>query len=183
MSSSLWGGSEVTPVHCHGWWQTHGSSLHQRRFSVAVYKAKQVGSSPGLRGLSSLTSCGVFLCAKGIMICDHLLQIPWSPEFLTDIFWIRLSLLQLCSLLVKAGKGTEREKVQTVPSRQQHLSWGVSLEIGHGWGWIVLWSLLPCELWQQHIPGEPCANDYFASEKIFIFSYFLLFAVAEWEHP
>lgn len=54
-------------------------------FLLAVYNAKQAGSSSGLRDLSSLRSCGDFLCAKGTVICCHLLQIPYSPEFLKDI--------------------------------------------------------------------------------------------------
>ena len=62
---------------------------------------------PCIRSLSSLRSCGDFLPVEGTTICCHLVPIPCSLEFLSDILWIRLALFQLCSLQVKAGKGTE----------------------------------------------------------------------------
>lgn len=89
---------------------------------------------PCLRSLGSLRHCGDFLPAEGTMICCHLVPIPCGLEFLLDIFWVRLSLLQLCSLQVSL------------------------LEIGHRWDWFVLWRLLLHVLWQQHIPGERLAG-------------------------
>lgn len=54
-------------------------------FFVVVYDAKQVGGSPGLRGLSSLRSCEDFLCAKGPRImCHDLLPPALNPLVLNS---------------------------------------------------------------------------------------------------
>jgi len=75
---------------------------------------------PCLSSRSSLRSCGDFLPAEGTVIGCHLVPISCSLEFLPDIFWVRLSLFQFCSLQVKAGKGTQSRmglRDTTVPFR------------------------------------------------------------------
>lgn len=75
---------------------------------------------PCLKGLSSVRTCEDFLCAEAAVIYCHLDTIPCSLEFLFDIFWIGLSLFQICILQVKAGKGAEsrmRLRDITIPLR------------------------------------------------------------------
>lgn len=107
------------------------------------------------------------------MICCHLLQILCSCEFLRDIFWIRLSLFQLCSLLVEARKGTKTPKAQTDPPGSD-IPLEVSLPFGDR-AWIGLicpmkfaskWALATTHSWRTVCQWLLCKG-----ENVHLFSF------------